>query len=833
MDSDNLRTPVEEPTKGKSPQAPRSRSRSNSRPDRQASAPLPMEQQQHDDYNIGSSSNISNMTTKKEAPRRRSKTLGSLESDLYNKRNSSLVRTIGSMVLLKSSVPSPATSDEESITRPSTPPKAAENDTVDSYLERLINEGFEFEAASILAEKNSQFHKDCLYKFISNKFDFTRESLDISLRKMLTYCELPKESQHIDRFIECFGRCYYACNKDLWDSADQVYFLTFSFVMLHTDHFNLDNKKKMAKDEFVKNTRVEDPESNLSNSKVPREVLEYFYDNITYCKFSNVLHQNQSSRPASLYMLPKRMFSNSTTYLSDSAQLNSAGATAAVGSPAPSVNGSTPINQQNAPQIFSPGQQNQPPNPPPRSMSISSSTSQFFNLTSSWIDPYQFIVNNSVDAFNLQLDGVNSENPFKNKLCNHFSEAEFIKYYNILKTADGGTFIRFNKAFNWISTTKTEVKRVDTEGEEFVKTNSYLSNKVLLKIIKVRELYKEELNSKFLSLGSSTKTSWKRHYGILTTCGFFLFENLNFLSFRERERIFNNDSIVVEVPDSVLKSCLKYSISGLFAVETEQQQSHHHPDEPVNLQLPRYTFNIFSTNKKEVFSTLSSTEMSSWIMSINLVASLDNCHLEFDDFQDLEIVPIRNILITDKIEKLNKNSKLSEQKTRDLLKTVDLLKTLAPFSTKTRDNLMSYFHLLNVRIDWLWYEIERNQVYIDILNKFQQVFRVMETKLDHNAFLMRQLSGSLHSSNRSNNTVDNDGGSILEDSFINEENNAHTSPTIFDDISTVDFLQRSDDDDSSDNEPTGCEEDGTYQEDENNGLFDNELEEFVTSLEVQ
>ena len=49
--------------------------------------------------------------------------------------------------------------------------------------------------------------------------------------------------------------------------ADTPYVLAFSLLMLHTDAFNKSVKRKMSKEEFVKNTRIDG---------VPPEILEVF-----------------------------------------------------------------------------------------------------------------------------------------------------------------------------------------------------------------------------------------------------------------------------------------------------------------------------------------------------------------------------------------------------------------------------------------------------------------------------------------------------------------------------------------------------------------------------
>jgi len=46
--------------------------------------------------------------------------------------------------------------------------------------------------------------------------------------------------------------------------------------MLHTDAFNKSVKKKMTKEEFVRNVRIDG---------VPEEILEVLYDNITFTQF--------------------------------------------------------------------------------------------------------------------------------------------------------------------------------------------------------------------------------------------------------------------------------------------------------------------------------------------------------------------------------------------------------------------------------------------------------------------------------------------------------------------------------------------------------------------
>jgi hypothetical protein len=48
-------------------------------------------------------------------------------------------------------------------------------------------------------------------------------------------------------------------------SIDHPYILSFSLIMLHTDHFNKSNKRKMSKGDYLKNTQL---------PGVPLEVLD-------------------------------------------------------------------------------------------------------------------------------------------------------------------------------------------------------------------------------------------------------------------------------------------------------------------------------------------------------------------------------------------------------------------------------------------------------------------------------------------------------------------------------------------------------------------------------
>jgi len=110
-------------------------------------------------------------------------------------------------------------------------------------------------------------------------FGFFGDPMDMALRKLLMEVELPKETQQIDRCLQAFADRYHECNPGIYASPEQAYFIAFSLLILHTDVFNKNNKYKMQKPDYVKNTQGEG---------IFDEILECFYDNISYTPFIHV-----------------------------------------------------------------------------------------------------------------------------------------------------------------------------------------------------------------------------------------------------------------------------------------------------------------------------------------------------------------------------------------------------------------------------------------------------------------------------------------------------------------------------------------------------------------
>lgn len=207
------------------------------------------------------------------------------------RRSSSFVNALSSFVNLRSSSSSSDKGPQLSPNLqqytlslddlPTVPEPENDNEPFERYLFRISNYG-KF-IGIILTLKNNTYKLNCLNYFLSNYFDFLGDPIDISLRKLLIFLELPKEAQQIDRLLTEFGKIYYKqqrtkyMEKCIWENEHQVYFIIFSLLMLHTDYFNPNNKIKMTKTEFID---LIHSDTYSDGNKLPIEILGYYYDNI-------------------------------------------------------------------------------------------------------------------------------------------------------------------------------------------------------------------------------------------------------------------------------------------------------------------------------------------------------------------------------------------------------------------------------------------------------------------------------------------------------------------------------------------------------------------------
>ncbi|CAE7122990.1 unnamed protein product [Rhizoctonia solani] len=106
--------------------------------------------------------------------------------------------------------------------------------------------------------------------------DFTGLTFVEAVRAFLQSFRLPGEAQKIDRFMLKFAARYIAQNpQSVFKDADPAYVLAYSVIMLNTDAYNPQVKKRMTKADFVKNNRGINDGSDL-----PEEMLSEIFDDI-------------------------------------------------------------------------------------------------------------------------------------------------------------------------------------------------------------------------------------------------------------------------------------------------------------------------------------------------------------------------------------------------------------------------------------------------------------------------------------------------------------------------------------------------------------------------
>lgn len=94
-------------------------------------------------------------------------------------------------------------------------------------------------------------------------FDFSGKTFVAALRMFLNSFRLPGEAQKIDRFMLKFAERYLVGNPGSFNSADTAYVLAYSVIMLNTDQYNPQVKKRMTCDDFVRNNRGIDEGADL------------------------------------------------------------------------------------------------------------------------------------------------------------------------------------------------------------------------------------------------------------------------------------------------------------------------------------------------------------------------------------------------------------------------------------------------------------------------------------------------------------------------------------------------------------------------------------------
>ncbi|KAJ3313384.1 guanine nucleotide exchange protein for ADP-robosylation factor [Boothiomyces sp. JEL0838] len=124
-----------------------------------------------------------------------------------------------------------------------------------------------------LGEGEEQFIA-IMHSFVDMQ-DFTSKTFVGALRDFLNTFRLPGEAQKIDRFMLKFADRYVQCNPNSFSTAETAYVLAYSVIMLNTDQYNPQVKRKMTCEDFVKNNR------GINDGKdLPHEFLVSIFNEI-------------------------------------------------------------------------------------------------------------------------------------------------------------------------------------------------------------------------------------------------------------------------------------------------------------------------------------------------------------------------------------------------------------------------------------------------------------------------------------------------------------------------------------------------------------------------
>ncbi|KAF7488125.1 Brefeldin A-inhibited guanine nucleotide-exchange protein 1 [Sarcoptes scabiei] len=143
------------------------------------------------------------------------------------------------------------------------------------------------------------FNKEVMYAYV-DQMDFSGKDIVSALRFFLDGFRLPGEAQKIDRFMEKFASRYFETNRNhcIFTSADTVYVLAYSIIMLTTDLHSPQVKRKMTKEDYIKLNR------GINESKdLPEEYLSQIYneiaENVTSEKARRLLYNMEMETMAS------------------------------------------------------------------------------------------------------------------------------------------------------------------------------------------------------------------------------------------------------------------------------------------------------------------------------------------------------------------------------------------------------------------------------------------------------------------------------------------------------------------------------------------------------
>lgn len=628
-----------------------------------------------------------------------------------SRRSSSIVNTLSNFVNMRSSSFSSNKQPgiqlmKRSVTLDDFPPVESpkHDEPYDSYLKKLSP--FKKFIAVSLCSKDDPYKIDCLSYYLTNYFNFANDPLDIALRKLLVFLELPKEAQQIDRLLTVFGKVYYKQQaqeyglRNIWKNENQVYFVVFSLLVLHTDYFNANNKHKMTKHEFVDLVHG-DIESD--GDQIPIEILQYYYDNIV-CKESPIYDINSC--------IDNKASSEETIGSSE------------IYSPIDIVKSKLLIGKYN--NGSNDYTQVQPPPVPSvlGNRSASNSISSYFShATSSTsgkdnpsllqddIDIYQQIFSDNVKQFSL---GMQVENQYNGSDYNVElnTKNKYDKYFKVLIELKGG-YIRLPISYMpKVQLPPFQILNEDTCSEFYY-----------FKILQMGEI--QEYAPKRFSL---TGNRWKPRLVILTSCGIFIYDKKK-IDFGTPEIIRDTDTgesnFIIDFKSGaeILSGC------GLLAELSDVAENE---------------ITICGQYGKMVWRCENKNETVNWIDSINFLGCLDGIHIDLNTLKNT-IVTLKKYNIKERYKKLTVARQDKIIKFNNYEKIMTLYYQSVPISLRTRNDMVINIKQLAVKMDWTIYEIKRNKTYLIILDflkdKFHDILNIEKPSKEDNiddSFIFRE-----------------------------------------------------------------------------------------------
>ncbi|ESO89040.1 hypothetical protein LOTGIDRAFT_209989 [Lottia gigantea] len=155
------------------------------------------------------------------------------------------------------------------------PLKSVDRPSASRLAKRLYAlDGFRKSDVSRHLFKKNEFSNLVAEEYLKN-FEFTGDTLDVSLRKFLKQFCLTGETQERERVLAHFSHRYMECNPGTFNSEDACHTLTCAMMLLNTDLHGQTVGRKMTCSEFIENLADLNDGENF-----PKDILKTVFNSI-------------------------------------------------------------------------------------------------------------------------------------------------------------------------------------------------------------------------------------------------------------------------------------------------------------------------------------------------------------------------------------------------------------------------------------------------------------------------------------------------------------------------------------------------------------------------